>query len=1026
MKMFNQNWNQSGISRKFNLIFSLLFFLLLFVVATVYVSFLSIQNAEDDIRKSTEIKMQVLDMDRGMERAHRLLSDFFLNYPSIGLQKSHEQFAQPAIRQIAQVVLQSSSLEKDLFSSDLKSMSRISQTDVNLYLASAKRFAGTSIEAVELLSRRAAPIRGIDAELIVVARGFEEELQGFPHLEDMRKKICSFVRKYQIKRQRHLMQSAFNALDNLHKVIDQKTELGAEQKNRLFSLIHSCRILCQELLNVDREISAKFRDFTLQKQTVTPISNTLVEATGIEVEEAQKRIDKIYRRGSLFILAITFIVGVVIWSMAKLLNKTVTTNILSLTETAHEFGKGDMNIRANEKSHDELGQLAHIFNTMASQVQHLVENLEQKVVQRTAELSESEERFRHLVNDLPKIAVQGYDNERKVIYWNHASEILYGYSKQEAMGSKVEDLIIPEKMKEGVVEAIQNWYEKGTAIPASELILRNKDGSDVPIYASHVMLVSSQDVKTMYCVDIDLADLKFAQAMEQKSESFYRQLFDHSSSGVAVYEAVDNGQDFIFKDFNKAGEVIENVSRETLLGRKVTEAFPGIKEFGLLDIFRQVWQTGEPNNYPLSFYKDDTLMGWRENRVYKLPTGEIVAVYDDITDQKQLEEEKFAVETRLQRAQKMEAIGLMAGGVAHDLNNILSGITGYPELLLLKLSKESDLRQPIEAIKESGKRAAAVVADLLTVARGVAGTRVAANMNTLVTEYLDSPEWRELHSHNQPIQCDKRLAENLPNISCSPVHIKKCIMNLVTNAVEALDNTGSIILSTTTGIPDRLWAKKNGLKQKEYVILSVTDTGMGISKEDIDHIFEPFYTKKVLGRSGTGLGLAVVWNTMEDHAGKIFVESSGKGTCFRLYFPANEKKDDNQKENSTKEELTGNNEHILVVDDELQLRDIASQMLQVSGYMVDSVPSGELAITFLKETPVDLIVLDMLMEPGMNGYHTYKEILKLYPDQKAIVASGFSESEDVKATIQLGAGGFIKKPYSMEQLGRAVKVVLNS
>jgi len=213
----------------------------------------------------------------------------------------------------------------------------------------------------------------------------------------------------------------------------------------------------------------------------------------------------------------------------------------------------------------------------------------------------------------------------------------------------------------------------------------------------------------------------------------------------------------------------------------------------------------------------------------------------------------------------------------------------------------------------------------------------------------------------------------------------------------------------------------------EHVVLTVTDTGTGIPQEDIDRIFEPFYTKKVMGRNGTGLGLAVVWNTVEDHDGKIFVASSEKGTRFQLYFPASqEKKSSVPIKEDKPEELTGNNEHLLVVDDEPVLRDIACQMLQTLGYSVDSVSSGELAIKFTQETPVDLIVIDMLMEPGINGRETYEEILKITPGQKAIIVSGFSESDEVKAALQLGAGGFIKKPYSMDQLGRLVKETLDN
>ncbi len=398
----------------------------------------------------------------------------------------------------------------------------------------------------------------------------------------------------------------------------------------------------------------------------------------------------------------------------------------------------------------------------------------------------------------------------------------------------------------------------------------------------------------------------------------------------------------------------------------------------------------------------------------------------DITTTVQLEGEKKAIEVTLQRNKKMQAIGLMAGGVAHDLNNILTGITGYPDIMLSKLPAESELRIPLSAIKESGERAAAVIADLLTVARGVASTMVSTNLNTLITEYFNSPEGRQVQTLYQQIHFQQILGKDLPGISCSSIHIKKCIMNLVINAAEAIDSSGTITVSTASVVPELQWAKENGLKQIQYILLTVADTGAGIPKKDIDHIFEPFYTKKVMGRSGTGLGLAVVWNTMEDHKGKIFVKSSEKGTCFQLYFPATAKEEAAHTDTTRLKPMGGNNEHILVVDDEPQLRDIASQMLQSMGYDVISVCSGEKAIQYVEQNPVDLLVIDMLMEPGMNGCQTYEQILEMYPGQKAVIASGFADSADVKTTLELGASGFIKKPYSMNQLGRTVVEALRN
>lgn len=398
-------------------------------------------------------------------------------------------------------------------------------------------------------------------------------------------------------------------------------------------------------------------------------------------------------------------------------------------------------------------------------------------------------------------------------------------------------------------------------------------------------------------------------------------------------------------------------------------------------------------------------------------------------DRKQRDEavlREQAAQEKLLKAQKIEAIGLLAGGVAHDLNNILSGIVSYPELLLLQLPEDSELRQPIKTIQQSGERASEVVADLLTVARGVAATHEICNLNTLVRDYFSSPECQKQRSMYHGIKCRHELAPDLWNISCSPIHVKKCLMNLITNGVEAIGESGIMLVSTRNQYVDQQVVAGQDLKPGEYAVVHIEDNGGGISKEDLGRIFEPFYSRKVMGRSGTGLGLTVVWNTMHDHNGAVTVTSSDQGTVFELYFPAVRQENIDPLEQKTTPAPCGHGEHILIVDDVPQQREIASQMLQQLGYHVKTVPSGEEAIQYLEENSVQLILLDMIMDPGMNGQETYERIIKIKPGQKAIIASGFSESDDVKATLRLGAGGFIKKPYSMDQLGREIDAVLNS
>ncbi|MBW2709728.1 MAG: response regulator [Deltaproteobacteria bacterium] len=246
-------------------------------------------------------------------------------------------------------------------------------------------------------------------------------------------------------------------------------------------------------------------------------------------------------------------------------------------------------------------------------------------------------------------------------------------------------------------------------------------------------------------------------------------------------------------------------------------------------------------------------------------------------------------------------------------------------------------------------------------------------------------------------------------------------MNLVSNAAEAMPEGGRLTISTENRYIDRPISGYDTVKEGDYVVLTVSDTGTGISPEDMDKIFEPFYTKKKMGRSGTGLGMAVVWGTVKDHNGYIDIRSAeGSGTIFTLYFPVTRKSVEERTEISLSEYI-GNGEAILIVDDVEQQRKIASGMLKELGYLVASVPSGEAAVEYLKEKSVDLIVLDMIMDPGMDGLDTYKKILEIHPGQKAIIASGFSETDRVKALQHLGAGAYIKKPFLLEKLGVAVK-----
>jgi CheY-like chemotaxis protein len=252
-------------------------------------------------------------------------------------------------------------------------------------------------------------------------------------------------------------------------------------------------------------------------------------------------------------------------------------------------------------------------------------------------------------------------------------------------------------------------------------------------------------------------------------------------------------------------------------------------------------------------------------------------------------------------------------------------------------------------------------------------------------------------------------------------------MNLVSNAAEAMSAGGSIRISSENRYVDRPINGYGDVAEGDYVTLTVSDNGIGISPEDIGRIFEPFYTKKKMGRSGTGLGMAVVWGTVKDHNGYIDVQSTeGEGTTFTLHFPATRKQSRQGESTLSIENYMGDGESILIVDDVKEQREIASNILKKLGYTPHSVSSGEAAVEYVKKNSPDLLILDMIMNPGMDGFETYRKILELHPGQRAIIASGYSETTRVKETKKLGAGAYVKKPYSLEEIGLTVKAQLNT
>jgi PAS domain S-box-containing protein len=413
----------------------------------------------------------------------------------------------------------------------------------------------------------------------------------------------------------------------------------------------------------------------------------------------------------------------------------------------------------------------------------------------------------------------------------------------------------------------------------------------------------------------------------------------------------------------------------------------------------------------------------------------------DITDRLRTARERAVLQDRLQRAQKMEAIGLLAGGVAHDLNNILSGLVSYPDFLLMELPAGSPLRKPLMTIKRSGEKAANIVQDLLTMARRGVRVSEAVNLNRVVMEYLDSLDHKMLGEAHPGVRLEVNLAPDLGDVEGSPIHIFKTVMNLVCNAYESIEEEGDVRIATFNRSLEMPLEGPEAIKPGRYAVLVVSDSGRGMTLEDRQHLFEPFYTRKVMGRSGTGLGMAVVWGAVKDHNGYVDLQSEpGCGTVITLYFPVcplcadacggsgsepgAREKGAAGVETLGADAFRGSGQKILVVDDMKEQQEMARMILERLGYRVDTAGGDEEAVQYLRSNRVDLVLLDMIMEDGMDGLETYRRILEINPNQKALIVSGFSEGDRVQDALAMGASGYVRKPYLFNTMAPAVKGAL--
>ncbi|NUM35325.1 MAG: response regulator [Candidatus Brocadiae bacterium] len=421
----------------------------------------------------------------------------------------------------------------------------------------------------------------------------------------------------------------------------------------------------------------------------------------------------------------------------------------------------------------------------------------------------------------------------------------------------------------------------------------------------------------------------------------------------------------------------------------------------------------------------------------------VLREWQNILDKKKAEEEKKILEEKLRRAERMESLGVMAGGIAHDLNNILGPMLMLPEIikeevqfLSRQISLEnselkalvSNIDRDITLIEHNTKRAIKVIKDLLAMSRRGRYEFQPLSVNTLISSSIKDPEFIVLRRDKPRIEVETRMQDDLPCIAASSIHFQRVLYNLYINSFDAMDIEGKISIFTRRAFLENPYIAYEPISAGDYVVIEIRDNGSGIKKENLSRMFEPFFsTKKQSRKSGSGLGLSVVHGIVKDHNGFIDVWSEeGKGTIFSLYFPALEEKIEANPLESTKRMVRGGTESILLVDDEAGQLFIAKRALSMYGYNIEEAANGEEAIKKIQQrqqNPFAMVLLDMMMGT-MDGLETYSKIQSISSAIKVLIVSAHFAPEMIRVFFEKGIS-WLAKPYTKESLALAVRKTLD-
>jgi len=594
-----------------------------------------------------------------------------------------------------------------------------------------------------------------------------------------------------------------------------------------------------------------------------------------------------------------------------------------------------------------------------------------------------------------------------IVSWNVGAESVYGYSAGEVLGQPRKILLPDDQPDE--LRAILEQLKLGKRIQLYETVHIRKDGQriDVSVMISPVK-DASEKVVGAAAITRDISDRKKAE------ERFYK-AFNASPEPITIANLADGR----FVDVNESFLHVTGFSREEVIGRTSLELRFWERAGDYRELVEALEERGAVRDMEITFLakSGERRAGLNSAEVIDIAGQKcILAIFKDITERK-------ALEAKLRQAQKMESVGRLSGGIAHDFNNLLGVIIGYGSVLEERVDVDSDLRKGIQEIKKAGQRAAALTRQLLAFSRQQVLEPKVLSLNTVVADIGKML----LRLIGEDIELTTLLQPDLGRVKADQGQIEQVIMNLAVNARDAMPRGGKLIIETqNVDLDEHPVGQHSPTVPGRYILLSVTDTGVGMDKETLSHIFEPFFTTKEKDK-GTGLGLSVVYGVVKQSGGYIWVDSEpAKGATFKIFLPRVEEAVERDNRQPSVKSLKGS-ETILLVEDEESLRALTRSLLVQSGYTVLETNNGARALGIARDYhgSIHLLLTDVVL-PGIGGSVLAEEMAKQYPTLKVLFMSGYTDKA-IAAQGVLEEGTFLlQKPFEPEALRNRVREVLDA